>query len=130
VGASFSFILQGAALPEEIIQNNEAKLTNYTKFVYETLKKRYNTPITKEEFVRYFKEHFVVTGNTSVNSIFRILTTDPMGGGKGGAGEENEDGEGGADGEGNNESAGEIKDGGRSGTPNRERSANKKGNRK
>jgi hypothetical protein len=45
--------------------------------MYELLKKRSNALISKEEFVRFYKEHFVITGNSSVNSIFRVLTTDP-----------------------------------------------------
>ena len=76
MGSSFSFITDGI-LPEEIVHANEQKIIAYAKFVYEVLKKRSNTMITKEEFVRFFKDQFLIHGANSITEIYRRLTSDP-----------------------------------------------------
>lgn len=49
----------------------------YAKFVYETLKKRSNSLLTKEEFIRFFREQYLVRGINSTVEIYQRLITDP-----------------------------------------------------
>jgi hypothetical protein len=76
IGSSYSFILEGN-LTEEGLQTQEQRIIGYSKYIYDYSKKRLNSLITKEEFVRFFKEQLLATGNNTVNSIFRKITADP-----------------------------------------------------
>eukprot|EP01040_Poterioochromonas_malhamensis_P007243 gene7243-7817_t len=90
--SSYSFILEGN-MPEEIVLSREAKIMQFAKFVYETLKKRSNAMLTKEEFIRFFKDYFWSQGMNALPDIFRRLISDPLLDGPSGPGDGDDNGE-------------------------------------
>lgn len=64
-------------LSDEKQQTNETAIMHYVKSIYDSLKKKPNTSISKEEFVRWARDQLFGNGIFHVNDIYSLMIQPP-----------------------------------------------------
>jgi hypothetical protein len=62
-------------IPEDEARDQDVAVMQYAKRIQESLNKRANSPITKDEFCKWVKQHLFSKSIIHVNDVLRVMTS-------------------------------------------------------